>query len=148
MTMSDTESSEADASTVEPSLEDSTQEVALDVRGLTKIYPDGTLAVDDIDFSINDGDFCVLIGPSGCGKSTTLHSLVGKIPVTEGKIRLGDEGISATVIIGDASHNGAAGDKNETETETERELRRRLVRFLKPRIAGYKIPKVINVKSR
>ncbi|ELY43282.1 spermidine/putrescine ABC transporter substrate-binding protein [Natronorubrum bangense JCM 10635] len=94
MTMSDTESSEADASTVEPSLEDSTQEVALDVRGLTKIYPDGTLAVDDIDFSINDGDFCVLIGPSGCGKSTTLHSLVGKIPVTEGEIRLGGEEIT------------------------------------------------------
>ncbi len=68
--------------------------------------------------------------------------------VDEAEIRLGDEGISATVIIGDASHNGAAGDKNETETETERELRRRLVRFLKPRIAGYKIPKVINVKSR
>jgi ABC-type Fe3+/spermidine/putrescine transport system ATPase subunit len=62
--------------------------LALEVRNLTKIYPDGTVAVDNIDFSIREGDFCVLIGPSGCGKSTTLHSLVGKIPVTEGKILL------------------------------------------------------------
>ncbi len=66
----------------------------LRVEGLTKIYPDGTLAVDDIDFSIKEGDFCVIIGPSGCGKSTTLHSLVGKIPPTEGKVIL--DGVDIT----------------------------------------------------
>lgn len=71
-------------------------EYALEVEGLTKIYPDGTLAVDDISFSIERGDFCVLIGPSGCGKSTTLHSLVGKFPVTEGDIRLNGESITDT----------------------------------------------------
>ncbi|WP_076610594.1 ABC transporter ATP-binding protein [Natronorubrum thiooxidans] len=91
--MSDTEYSGTDVSTAEPT-PGATDDVALDVRGLTKIYPDGTLAVEEIDFSINDGDFCVLIGPSGCGKSTTLHSLVGKIPVTEGEIRLGGEDIT------------------------------------------------------
>lgn len=64
----------------------------LDVNGLTKVYPDGTVAVEDISFSIADGDFCVLIGPSGCGKSTTLHSLVGKFPITDGEVLLdGDE---------------------------------------------------------
>jgi ABC-type Fe3+/spermidine/putrescine transport system ATPase subunit len=64
----------------------------LDVSGLTKIYPDGTLAVDGIDFSVDPGDFCVVIGPSGCGKSTTLHSLVGNIEVTAGRIAIdGDD---------------------------------------------------------
>ncbi|ADE02085.1 MULTISPECIES: ABC transporter ATP-binding protein [Haloferax] len=60
----------------------------LSVDGLTKIYPDGTLAVDDISFSIDAGDFCVIIGPSGCGKSTTLHSLVGNVPPTKGTVTL------------------------------------------------------------
>jgi ABC-type Fe3+/spermidine/putrescine transport system ATPase subunit len=66
----------------------------LRVEGLTKIYPDGTLAVDDIDFVIKQGDFCVIIGPSGCGKSTTLHSLVGKIAPTEGTVVL--DGVDIT----------------------------------------------------
>lgn len=66
----------------------------LDVNGLTKVYPDGTVAVEDISFSIADGDFCVLIGPSGCGKSTTLHSLVGKFPITDGEVLL--DGVDIT----------------------------------------------------
>ncbi|KAB1185457.1 MULTISPECIES: ABC transporter ATP-binding protein [Haloferax] len=70
------------------------RENVLKVEGLTKIYPDGTLAVDDIDFQIKAGDFCVIIGPSGCGKSTTLHSLVGKIPPTEGKVILDGKDIT------------------------------------------------------
>lgn len=60
----------------------------LQVRGLRKVYPDGTLAVDDIDFTVADGDFCILIGPSGCGKSTTLHSIIGKVTPTAGEILL------------------------------------------------------------
>ncbi|MFC6734168.1 MULTISPECIES: ABC transporter ATP-binding protein [unclassified Haladaptatus] len=66
----------------------------LRVENLTKIYPDGTLAVDDISFSIKEGDFCVVIGPSGCGKSTTLHSLVGKIKPTEGRVILDGKDIT------------------------------------------------------
>lgn len=66
----------------------------LRVGGLTKIYDDGTLAVDDIDFSVAAGDFCVLIGPSGCGKSTTLHSIIGKVEPTEGEIVLGDADVT------------------------------------------------------
>lgn len=73
-----------------------TRNTILDVSGLTKIYPDGTLAVDDIDFSVQEGDFAVIIGPSGCGKSTTLHSLVGKVEPTEGTISLDGEDITGT----------------------------------------------------
>ncbi|RLM87933.1 ABC transporter ATP-binding protein [Halobellus sp. Atlit-38R] len=71
-----------------------TTETMLDVSDLTKIYPDGTLAVDGIDFTVNSGDFCVIIGPSGCGKSTTLHSLVGNLDVTAGTISLDGEDIT------------------------------------------------------
>ena len=86
------EQTEADTS----SEETATRETVLDVSGLTKIYPDGTLAVDDIDFSVNAGNFCVIIGPSGCGKSTTLHSLVGKVEATEGTITLDGTEITET----------------------------------------------------
>lgn len=68
----------------------------LDVSGLTKRYPDGTLAVDDIDFSVQRGDFCVIIGPSGCGKSTTLHSLIGTVEPTEGSITLDERELVET----------------------------------------------------
>jgi ABC-type Fe3+/spermidine/putrescine transport system ATPase subunit len=64
------------------------RETALEVTDLTKIYDDGTLAVDDISFEVQTGEFCVLIGPSGCGKSTTLHSIVGKVEPTDGQIVL------------------------------------------------------------
>ena len=40
---------------------------------VTKRYPDGALAVDDINLDIADGEFVILVGPSGCGKSTTLQ---------------------------------------------------------------------------
>lgn len=78
----------------ESSTERDSRNNILEVSGLTKIYPDGTLAVDDISFSIREGDFCVIIGPSGCGKSTTLHSLVGKIKATEGTVELDGEDIT------------------------------------------------------
>ncbi len=66
----------------------------LEIRNLSKVYPDGTVAVDEISFSAGRGEFCVLIGPSGCGKSTTLHSIVGKFPVTSGEIWLDGENIT------------------------------------------------------
>jgi ABC-type Fe3+/spermidine/putrescine transport system ATPase subunit len=69
-------------------------ETMLEVNDLTKVYPDGTVAVEDISFEIDRGDFCVLIGPSGCGKSTTLHSLVGRFPITEGEIILDSKDIT------------------------------------------------------
>jgi len=80
----------------EEQLPSSTDSPMLEVEDLTKIYPDGTLAVDEISFDIPQGGFTVLIGPSGCGKSTTLHSLVGKVDVTEGKVFLDGEDITTT----------------------------------------------------
>ena len=39
---------------------------------VTKAYADGTVAVNDLDILIKDGEFLVLVGPSGCGKTTAL----------------------------------------------------------------------------
>ncbi len=44
---------------------------------LTKAYADGTVAVNDLDLLIKDGEFLVLVGPSGCGKTTALRCLAG-----------------------------------------------------------------------
>jgi len=55
-------------------------------EGVTKRYEDGTEAVIDLDLTVNDGEFLVLVGPSGCGKSTSLRMLAGLEDVTEGKI--------------------------------------------------------------
>ncbi|HEX3908175.1 MAG TPA: ABC transporter ATP-binding protein [Mycobacteriales bacterium] len=56
---------------------------------ITKRYPDGALAVDDISMEINDGEFVILVGPSGCGKSTTLNMIAGLEDITEGELRIG-----------------------------------------------------------
>ena len=56
----------------------------------SKIYPDGTRAVSDLELAIPDGQFMVLVGPSGCGKTTALRMLAGLETVSEGVIRIGE----------------------------------------------------------
>jgi len=57
--------------------------------GVTKIYGDGTRAVDSLALDVADGEFMVLVGPSGCGKSTTLNMIAGLEDITEGELRIG-----------------------------------------------------------
>ena len=57
---------------------------------VSKIYPDGTQAVHDLDLEIQDGELMVLVGPSGCGKTTALRMLAGLEEISEGEIRIGD----------------------------------------------------------
>jgi multiple sugar transport system ATP-binding protein len=58
--------------------------------GVSKVYPDGTRAVSDIDLEIQDSEFMVLVGPSGCGKTTALRMVAGLEEISEGVLKIGD----------------------------------------------------------
>jgi multiple sugar transport system ATP-binding protein len=57
---------------------------------ISKRFPNGDLAVNDLTLKILDGEFIVVVGPSGCGKSTTLRLLAGLEYPDEGEIWIGD----------------------------------------------------------
>jgi multiple sugar transport system ATP-binding protein len=63
----------------------------IELQGITKRYPDGTEAVKDLNLSIADGEFVILVGPSGCGKSTALRMIAGLEDISEGELRIGGE---------------------------------------------------------
>src|SRR5947207_2666368 len=57
---------------------------------VSKIYPDGTRALNDVNLDIRDGEFMVLVGPSGCGKTTALRMVAGLEEISGGVVRIGD----------------------------------------------------------
>jgi multiple sugar transport system ATP-binding protein len=57
---------------------------------VSKVYPDGTRAVDGMTLDIRDQEFMVLVGPSGCGKSTALRMVAGLEEISEGVLQIGD----------------------------------------------------------
>jgi multiple sugar transport system ATP-binding protein len=57
---------------------------------VSKVFGDGTRAVDRLELAIADGEFVVLVGPSGCGKTTALRMLAGLEEITDGVVRIGD----------------------------------------------------------
>ncbi len=57
---------------------------------VSKIYPDGTRAVNEIELDVRDGEFMVLVGPSGCGKTTALRMVAGLEDISEGVLRIGE----------------------------------------------------------
>ena len=63
-------------------------DLAVELVGVTKEFGDEVVAVDNLDLSINDGEFFSLLGPSGCGKTTTLRMIAGFEFPTEGSIRI------------------------------------------------------------
>jgi multiple sugar transport system ATP-binding protein len=65
------------------------------ITKLHKIYPNGTIALQDINITVADGEFLVLVGPSGCGKSTVLRCVAGLEQPTSGTIAVGGQEINA-----------------------------------------------------
>ncbi|PKW11540.1 osmoprotectant transport system ATP-binding protein [Streptomyces sp. 1222.5] len=62
---------------------------------VTKRYPDGTTAVDDLSFEVSEGELVTLVGPSGCGKTTTMMMVNRLVEPTSGRILVGGEDIAA-----------------------------------------------------
>jgi sn-glycerol 3-phosphate transport system ATP-binding protein len=63
-------------------------EIAL--RNVTKEFPGGTFALNDLSLDVPDGEFLILVGPSGCGKTTALRLIAGLEKPTSGQIRIGE----------------------------------------------------------
>jgi len=61
---------------------------------VNKSYPDGATAVKDLNITIADGEFLILVGPSGCGKTTTLNMIAGLEDISSGELRIGGERVN------------------------------------------------------
>ncbi|MGV9317141.1 ABC transporter ATP-binding protein [Streptomyces sp. NPDC003691] len=62
---------------------------------VSKVYPDGTTAVDGLSFEVAEGELVTLVGPSGCGKTTTMMMVNRLIEPSSGRITVGGEDVSA-----------------------------------------------------
>jgi osmoprotectant transport system ATP-binding protein len=67
-------------------------------RAVSKRYPDGTTAVDDLTLDMRSGEITVLLGPSGCGKTTTLRMINRLIEPTSGLIELDGRDLGTTPV--------------------------------------------------
>ena len=72
-----------------------TRSQSVELRGVTKRFDD-LVAVDDLDLSLESGEFFTLLGPSGCGKTTTLRMIAGFERPSEGEIRI--EGSDVAIL--------------------------------------------------
>lgn len=62
----------------------------LKFNAVSRLYDDGTLAVDNVSLTIDKGEFCVLLGPSGAGKSSLMNMVNGVVEPTQGTVTVGD----------------------------------------------------------
>jgi multiple sugar transport system ATP-binding protein len=64
------------------------------LENVTKVYAGGVRAVDDVNLTVESGEFMVLVGPSGCGKSTLLRMIAGLEEITGGRALIGDRDVT------------------------------------------------------
>src|ERR1700676_1311036 len=68
--------------------------LVIDFAGITKQYPDGTVAVDDLTLEVPDGTLTVFVGPSGCGKTTSMRMINRMIEPTSGTLTVNGEDVT------------------------------------------------------
>ncbi|MBI4922455.1 MAG: sn-glycerol-3-phosphate ABC transporter ATP-binding protein UgpC [Devosia nanyangense] len=61
---------------------------SITLKGVGKVYAGNTVAVNNVDLEVKDGEFVVFVGPSGCGKSTLLRMIAGLETITSGEITI------------------------------------------------------------
>ena len=66
----------------------------ISIVGVSKQFPNGSRALDDVNLQIEDGQFAVLVGPSGCGKTTLLRIIAGLEKATSGIVRIGNQDVT------------------------------------------------------
>jgi len=66
----------------------------ISIEGVSKQFPNGSRALDDVNLRIEDGQFAVLVGPSGCGKTTLLRIIAGLEKATSGIVRIGNQDVT------------------------------------------------------
>ncbi|MDP2773666.1 MAG: ATP-binding cassette domain-containing protein [Nocardioides sp.] len=75
-------------------MESSGSEAMIRLTGVGKTYEDGTVAVHELDLTVERGELVVLVGPSGCGKSTTLKMINRLIEPTTGRIEIDGQDVT------------------------------------------------------
>jgi len=68
---------------------------AVRLRGVTKVYDSGVMALGPLDLDVGQGEFVSLLGPSGCGKSTALRLIAGLNAPTSGTVQVAGHGDNA-----------------------------------------------------
>src|SRR5713226_2238625 len=67
---------------------------AIEFQSVTKVYADGTRAVDSLELAIEEDEFMVFVGPSGCGKTTALRMVAGLEEISDGTILIGGRAVN------------------------------------------------------
>ena len=75
---------------------DRTADPMIKLEQATKRYPDGTVAVHELDLAVRPGEICALVGPSGCGKTTTMRMINRLVEPTGGRVLVG--GVDVTEV--------------------------------------------------
>ena len=73
---------------------------------LDKVYDNGYQAITNLNLTIDDGSFLVLVGPSGCGKSTALRMVAGLEDITGGELRIGGRRVNESTAAGPRHRDG------------------------------------------
>jgi NitT/TauT family transport system ATP-binding protein len=78
-----------------PAIKPQTASSLLVLHGVSKAFPNGTLALANLNFDVRAGEFLSLLGPSGCGKSTALRIIAGLSPPSQGSVDWPAHGVAA-----------------------------------------------------